>query len=109
MDAEQEEYVLGEEVTSAAVATSRQGTAVLSVRLPADEIGAIENISRAAGKTPSQVVREALRAYLHVQRHAQAAITVSIQGGYTVSTGYQGQTSLPATAETRDTRIPVLK
>jgi hypothetical protein len=87
---EEEEYVLGQDITDAASAKSRRGTAVLSVRLSVDELSEIDAISRATGRTASQVVREALGGYLHASKYAQPTITVSIEGGGTFTAGSSG-------------------
>jgi predicted DNA-binding protein len=86
MSAARREYVLGQEVTSAAAAKVRTGTAVLSVRLTAGELAAVEAASKASGKTVSQVVREAIKSYLHYERSGTYSITISGPLG-TMSTG----------------------
>ncbi len=59
----EEEVVLGQNVTEYARAKASKGTAVISVRLSTDDIARLETIGRASGKTVSQVVRDALAAY----------------------------------------------
>ncbi len=60
---------------------------MLSVRLSADELAAIEAMADASGKTLSQVVREAVRNCLQVAEKAQPVMTISVSGGMTMSTG----------------------
>jgi len=87
MNDQREEYVLGEDVTSQAAAKARKGTMVLSVRLPIDEFAEIDAASREAGKIPSQIVRDAIREYLHHAKYSQPTITISLDGGTTLATG----------------------
>jgi hypothetical protein len=88
-----DEFVLGEDVTEAARPRGRKESAVLSVRLPIEEIAEVEALSRAANKSMSQLVREALQAYRALIERSQPTITVSVYGGATFSTGYVGQAS----------------
>jgi len=73
------ECVLGEDVTDLAGQRSRGGTTVLSIRLSLDELAEIESISRATKKTISQVAREAIREALRFHRHSQPQV-VPLEG-----------------------------
>src|SRR4051812_40294927 len=90
-----EAYALGEDVTALVAGKRKEATAVLSVRLPAEELAEIEAASLSTGKTLSQLVREAVRSYMHAARYSQPVITVSIEGGGTFSTGATSQSSGP--------------
>jgi predicted transcriptional regulator len=87
MDNEHEEYVLGPDVTPSAAARERRGTTVLSVRLAPDELAQLESVSRATGRTISQIVREALSSCIQLSRYAQPSVTLSVEGQSTVTTG----------------------
>ena len=91
MSTENEEFVLGEDVTALAGPKSRGGTAVLSIRLPLEEVSEIESISRATGKTVSHVIREAIKTWLHFTAYTQPTVTISFKEGSTTSTGTLGQ------------------
>jgi|SRR6266536_1527686 len=84
---DEQEYVLGQDVTKAAESKNRSGSVMLSVRLSADELAAIEAMADASGKTLSQVVREAVRNCLQVAEKAQPIMTISVSGGMTMRTG----------------------
>lgn len=100
---ENEEYVLGEEVTSSARTKSRGGTAVVAVRLSVEEIAELESTSRATGKSLSQVLREAIRKGLRYDDEIfQPTVTISIQDGVTTTTGAARQYSQAAVAEKRE-------
>ena len=74
-----EDYDLGKEVTSAAKSKTQQGTAVVSVRLATEEVARLERITRATGKSISQVIREAIAAYeaspINAQPHISGLVT----------------------------------
>ena len=84
---DEHEYVLGQDVTKAAESKNRSGSVMLSVRLSAEELAAIEAMADASGKTLSQVVREAVRNCLQVAEKAQPVMTISVSGGMTMRTG----------------------
>ena len=87
MSSRDEDYVLGEDVTSLAKSKAKHGTVVLSVRLSVDEVAELEAVSDATRKTLSQVVREALKEYLQVAaRRAYPVVTVSFDNGYSAAT-----------------------
>ena len=88
---ENEEFALGEDVTALARSRSRGGTAVVAVRLSLSELSEIESICQATGKTMSQVIREALRNWLHFDAASQPTVTISIKGGSTTTTGASRQ------------------
>ena len=71
MSDERGEYELGRDVTAEATGTQHRGMAVLAVRLPIGELVALETASEAAGTTPAQLVREAVRSYLEAGRSAR--------------------------------------
>jgi hypothetical protein len=96
---EEREYMLGEDVTSAARPRSKSGTAVLSVRLTAEELSAIERVALETGKTLSQVVREALRSGIHVIREPHPAVTVSIRDTSDTSFGAPRQVATAASGK----------
>lgn len=89
MSAKQEEYALGDDVTSSVAAKPRTGTVVLSVRVRVEELAAIEAASRATGKSLSQLVRDAVSTYLHFQRTGGHVVTISDRSR-TTSTGQPG-------------------
>ncbi len=78
MNDENEEYVLGRDVTQAAEAKARRGTVVLSIRVSTAELASIEEVCLETGKNVSQVVRDAVRNCLHTARIVQPRVTVSI-------------------------------
>jgi CHASE3 domain sensor protein len=84
---DEQEYVLGQDVTKAAASKAKSGTVMLSVRVAAEELAAVEAFANATGKTMSEVVREALRTCLRLARDTQPSITVSVQDGMTMSMG----------------------
>jgi len=97
MSLDQNEFVLGKDVTTKARAKDSQGTTVLSVRVPIDEMVMVERACRSIGKTPSQIVREAIHQYIQVEAASfQSTVTISVQGGMTFSTGRASQSSLPS-------------
>ncbi len=61
---DEEELVLGADVTELAKAKGQGGTAVVSLRLTRHEYAEIEAISAAQEKSLSDVVRAAIRAYV---------------------------------------------
>lgn len=112
MSNEHEDYVLGQDVTGAAVSKSRAGSAVLSVRLTADELAAIEAVAIKTGKNLSQVVREAVRNCLQYVENDYASsrptVTISIAGRRTSSTyGPPRNATLGATAGSEETFIQI--
>jgi hypothetical protein len=90
---EYEGYELGNDVSAEAKASTRRSTAVLSVRFSADELAEIEQVSLGSGKTVSQVVREAVTAFLHHKRFEQPTVTISIREQSTFSVGTPRQSS----------------
>jgi metal-responsive CopG/Arc/MetJ family transcriptional regulator len=82
---DEQEYVLGDDVTRFARSKGQSGSAVLSVRLSAEELAAIETVAEQTGKNLSQVVREAVRTYLHVSRASQPDVAISLTGGNTMA------------------------
>ncbi|MBI2322401.1 MAG: CopG family transcriptional regulator [Chloroflexi bacterium] len=100
MNTGHEDFVLGQEVTDAARAQARRGTAVVSVRLSTEELAQVEAISRATKRTISQVVRDAVMRYIHVREHQPFSVTISVFEQSTVSTGGSGQVSKAAFADT---------
>lgn len=108
--ANREDYVLGKNITEAVASKKRDATAVLSVRLSAEEVKALEAVSAATGRTMSQVAREALKAYLHRQeRIAQPTVTISAGAwsGFTSSTGSPSFCGSASKAETWESREKV--
>lgn len=100
MNTDHDDFELGESVTRQAKGKERRQTAVLSVRLPLSEISALERVSEACGKASSQIIREALSAYLGtIGVHGnQPSITIAWgNGGASFSTG-------PARSSNRATR-----
>ena len=87
-------FVLSEDITRGATTKGQKGSAVFSLRLTPDELAAIDVLSRSTGKSPSQIVREALKQYLHAERYSQPCITVSYEGA-TITTGMQPQSARP--------------
>jgi predicted transcriptional regulator len=98
MSNEQDEYILGEDVTAAATVKGRRGTSVLSVRVSNQELARLDALSQMTGKTFSQIVREALDHCYQLSRESQPAITVVVQGGSSVSTGRVQPATKAATA-----------
>ena len=87
MEDNQGEFVLGDDVTSLARSRLRKGSVVLSVRLSAEELAAVDALASENGKTPSQIVREAIRDYVHGSRAVVPTVTISLVGGSTLATG----------------------
>lgn len=69
-------FQLGSDVTDKAKAKSSKGTAVLSVRLTIDELAKLDAASKLAGKSISQVAREAIASYAAIAAHT-ANVTIS--------------------------------
>ncbi len=69
-------FQLGADVTDKARAKTAKGTAVLSVRLTTDELEKLDAASKLAGKSISQVAREALASYAAFATHG-ANVTIS--------------------------------
>ncbi len=99
---ENEEFALGENVTALAKSKSRGGSAVVAVRLSLSEFSEIESISRATGRSVSQVVREALRNWLHFDASSQPTVTISIKGGLTTTTGASRQQGQAVVVQTEN-------
>jgi len=98
MNPDLDTHDLGADVTEAARAPQHRGTSVLSVRLPTDELVEVERLCRASGKTPSQVVRDAIRRYLRAASSSQQlTVTITTFQG-TFSTGSPSQCSVPSRA-----------
>ena len=57
------EYKLGEEITDVALGKRAKETVVVSVRLTSEEFSRLEKLCEQAGKSMSQLVREAISAY----------------------------------------------
>lgn len=93
---ENEEFTLGEDVTSVAKSKSRGGTSVVAVRLSLEELSEIESISRETGKTVSQVLREAIKNGLHASMESRPSVTVSIGANSSTSgtLGPQGKATV---------------
>ncbi len=87
---ENEEFILGEDVTGQAKSKSRGGTAVIAVRLSLEELAQVESISRETGRTVSHVVREAIRNWLRFEVSGQPTVTVTYEGGPTTTVGTLG-------------------
>lgn len=100
MNSEHEEYALGEDVTELAASKVRKGTAILSVRVSSDELTEIEAVGRVTGKSVSRLVREAISGYLRANSQGAVAVTISIQGGSTLSTGPTGIQGRAAQSQT---------
>jgi predicted transcriptional regulator len=100
MLANEEEFVLGEDVTKLAAGKARKGTVVVSVRLSGDEFRELATLSQLQGRTPSQVARDALREYVLGQHQSQATITVSLSGGATIVTGASNSYGQAVSTET---------
>jgi hypothetical protein len=100
MRGEQEDFVLGEDVTSLARSKIRKESVVLSVRLSAEEFAAVDALSRETGRTPSQTVRNAIKDYVHGSRAGQLTITISLAGGSTLATGIPSIWGRASSAET---------
>ena len=66
VDSEDEEHKLGSGIAHVVRGRQLEETAVLSIRLPNLEIARLERLSRAASKTISEIVQEAVRAYERV-------------------------------------------
>ena len=65
MNKNDEEVVLGKDVTQLFQAKTRKDTAVVSVRLSWDDIKSLEAIGSQEEKTISQVIRESISGYLN--------------------------------------------
>ncbi len=96
----QEDFVLGEDVTSLARSKIRKESVVLSVRLSAEEFAAVDALSRQTGRTPSQTVRNAIRDYVQGAKASQPTITISLAGGSTLATGVPSMWGRASSAET---------
>lgn len=100
---DRDDYVLGEDVTHLAAPKGKRDTAVISVRLATQELRELDALSKATGKTISQVVREALAAFRYVDARSNLTLTVSVQDGPTmmfgsptqITYGYVSQGSTP--------------
>jgi hypothetical protein len=90
---DEQEYVLGQDVTEAAASKTKGGTTVLSVRLTTEELAAIEAVADETGRTLSQVVREAIHSCIQLVRSSQPMVTVSIRDVHTTSFGGQKATT----------------
>ena len=87
---DEHEYVLGQDVTTAARSKTKSGSVMVSVRLSADELATIEAAAQASGRSLSQVIREAIRNGIRLAPRTasvQSEVTVSVSGGATFSTG----------------------
>ncbi len=63
MNKNNEEYVLGQDITSIARAKNRKETSVVSVRLTGSEVTKLDSLSRQSMKSVSQIVKDAIAAY----------------------------------------------
>ena len=91
MNDENEAFVLGEDVTSVAASKRASGTAVVSVRLTSAEVAELESLSRASGKTISQIAREALTAYVRNNKQQESQVSITCCDGVTWSFGSLSQ------------------
>ncbi|MDA8216642.1 MAG: ribbon-helix-helix domain-containing protein, partial [Dehalococcoidales bacterium] len=91
MNDENEAFVLGEDVTSLAASKRASGTAVVSVRLTSAEVAELESLSRASGKTISQIAREALTAYVRNNKQQESQVSITCCDGVTWSFGSLSQ------------------
>ncbi len=89
MTRDSDDYKLGRDVTEVATSRSRKTTSVLSVRIGSDELAELERVSLITGKSISNLVREALSAYLLFSHHDQFKLTISMPNN-TVSLGETG-------------------
>jgi hypothetical protein len=71
------EYELGRDVTESASSKSRSTSVVLSLRVTTDELAEVEAVSRATGRSISQVVREAVQNFLYHERRGKFTVTIS--------------------------------
>lgn len=83
---QQEEYVLGRNVTQQARARENRGTVVISFRISGEEFDALSDVADGRGKTVSQVAREAFRQGLTSRGPTQWA-AISFPGGNMVYFG----------------------
>ena len=83
---ENEEFVLGKDVTAQAKSKSRGDTVVIAARLSVEEFSQLEATCSATGKTMSQAVREAIGEWLRSSRRREPTVTVFF-GGVTTSIG----------------------
>ena len=68
MNMQNQEYELGKDVTNSARSKTARDTAVVSVRLPVEDVARLERLCHQTGKSMSQIVREAIHGY-HAQIH----------------------------------------
>jgi hypothetical protein len=100
MFADEEEFVLGEDITSLARAKGRKETVVFSVRLSREEFERLDAAAQMQGKTASQIAREAIRnVVVSSNLSQQPSITVSFLGGGTTTTGGSFQTATASKTE----------
>jgi hypothetical protein len=78
---EQQDFVLGRNVTEQAKAVEGRGSVVLSIRLSASELEFLSNIAVADDKTLSQVVREAIRQWRSNRQRETRRAAVSFPNG----------------------------
>ena len=78
---EQNDFVLGRNVTEQAKAVEGRGTVVLSIRLSADELDSLSIIAEAEDKTLSQVVREAIRQWRSNRQRETRRAAMSFPNG----------------------------
>ena len=83
---QQQDYILGRDVTEQAQARESRGTVVVSFRISANEFDALSDIADGQGKTVSQVAREAFRHGLTSRGPTQWA-AMSFAGGNMVYFG----------------------
>ena len=83
---QQQDYILGRDVTEQAQAHENRGTVVVSFRISGDEFDALSDVADGQGKTVSQVAREAFRQGLTSRGPTQWA-AMSFAGGNMVYFG----------------------
>ncbi len=87
MNEDQNDYILGRNVSDMARATENRGTMVLSLRLIGEDFDALSDLAERQGKTISQVAREAVRIWLRNGERESYRAVVSFINGSSVSFG----------------------
>ena len=95
-----DEYILGENITDIALSKKPRETVVVSVRLPVEDFKQLDKIISESGKSLSQAVREAIKAYAESQRLPGKLLAFGISfcpsDGAAFSVGYvESPTSSP--------------
>ena len=70
-----DDYTLGQEVTQMALGKKARETVVVSVRVSMEDFARLEKISIKAGKSISQVVREAVAKYCEPDKNLEPSAT----------------------------------